>query len=158
MELIAQFGLFTGILVLLLVLAYSFLRNTNKIFLGLSIFFVWYSLLILWLNDTGLILRYAYLDRTGLITAYLAFPFLLIYSRNTFYPGRLWRVTDWILLIPAITYIIDFMPFFLLSAERKNAIWRENLRDPQRMFLAREGWLGSSGFHFVFIYIWMVLI
>ena len=111
MKLIAQFGLFNGILVLLLIFAYSIYRSINKIFLGLSIFFVWYSLLILWLNTTGLILDYAFLERTGLIAAYLAFPFLFIYSRNTFYPGKLWRLSDWLLMVPAIIYIIDLMPF-----------------------------------------------
>ncbi|HEY1872365.1 MAG TPA: hypothetical protein VGG71_14980, partial [Chitinophagaceae bacterium] len=127
MNLIAQFGLFSGILVLLLILGYSFFRTVNKIFLGLSLFFVWYSLLILWLNETGLILQYPTLQRTGLIAGYLAFPFLLIYSRNTFYPGRLWWKTDWILLLPAVIYVIDFMPFFLLPAKQKTIIWSENL-------------------------------
>jgi AraC-like DNA-binding protein len=111
-----------------------------------------------WLNETGLILHYPYLERTGVIAAYLACPFLFIYSRNTFYPGRLWRRRDWLLLIPALVYIIDFMPFFLLSAEKKNAIWRENLGNLKRMLLAREGWLGSSGFYFAFIYVWIFLI
>ena len=158
MELIAQFGLFNGILVLLLILIYSFRRSINKIFLGLSLFFVWYSLLIVQLNETGLILQYPFFERTGLLSAYLAFPFLFIYSRNTFYPGKLWRWFDWILLLPALIYIIDFAPFFFLPAEQKNAIWRENLSDYRKMLLAREGWLGLSGFHFTFIYIWVLII
>lgn len=158
MELIAQFGLFSGILALLLILGYAFRRNTNKVFLGLSLLFVWYTLLILYLNDTGLILQFAHLQRTGLITAYLAFPFLFIYSRNTFYPGKLWRGTDWILLIPALIYIIDFIPFFALSADNKNLIWKQNLANNQKMFLANEGLLGLPGFHFTFFYIWTIII
>jgi len=158
MELIAQFGLFSGILALLLILGYAFRRNTNKIFLGLSLFFVWYSLLILHLNATGLITQFPHFQRTGLITAYLGFPFLYVYSRNTFYPGRLWRKTDWILLIPALIYIIDFTPFFILSADQKNSIWKQNLANNQKMFLANEGLLGLAGFHFVFIYIWTTVI
>lgn len=158
MELIAQFGLFNGILVLVLIMGYSFFRTANKIFLGLSLLSVWYSLLIVWLNETGLILQFPLLQRTGLIAGYLAVPFLLIYGRNTFYPGRLWWKTDWILFLPAVIYIIDFMPFFLLPPEKKTAIWRENLDSFNRMFLAREGWLGSSGFHFVFLYVWIVVI
>ena len=121
MKLIAQFGLFNGILVLILIFAYSYYRVLNKLFLGFSLFFVWYSLLILQLNDSGLILEYPFLQRTGLITAYLAFPFLYLYSRNTFYPGKLWRKTDWLLLLPAIFYVIDLMPFFYDAPGREKS-------------------------------------
>jgi AraC-like DNA-binding protein len=158
MNLIAQFGLFNGILVLLLIIAYSFRRNRNKIFLGISIFFVWYSLLNLYLNATGLILQFPALLRTGLVAAFLAFPFLYIYSRNTFYPGKLWRSTDWILMLPALWYIIDLFPFFLMPANQKIAIWRENLANNKVMFQAREGWIGLSGFYFSFAYIWIGII
>ena len=158
MKLIAQFGLFNGILVLILIFAYSYYRVLNKLFLGLSLFCVWYSLLILQLNDSGLILQYPFLQRTGLITAYLAFPFLYLYSRNTFYLGKLWRKKDWILLLPAIIYVIDLLPFFLMPLEERNLIWRENLDDPKKMLLAREGWIGLAGFHFAFIYVWTAII
>ncbi|HEX6182158.1 MAG TPA: hypothetical protein VFZ47_12985, partial [Chitinophagaceae bacterium] len=158
MALIPQLGLFNGVLVLLLIIAYAFRRSINKIFLGLSLFFVWYSLLITYLNITGGILEYPHLQRTGLVAAYLAFPFLFIYSRNTFYPGKLWRAYDWILLLPALIYVVDLMPFFLLSAEEKNVIWRGNLANSQKMFLASEGWLGLGGFHFAFAYIWIAII
>ena len=158
MELIAQFGLFNGTLVLLLIIAYSFRRNRNKIFLGLSIFFVWQSLLVVYLNTTGLILKFPALIRTGLVSAFLAFPFLYIYSRNTFYPGKLWRNRDWILLLPAVWYVIDLMPFFLMPADQKIAIWRQNLANNERMFLAKEGWIGLSGFYFSFAYIWIAII
>lgn len=158
MELIAKFGLYNGSLLLLLILGYAFRRSINTIFLGLSFFFIWYTLLTDWLNITGLILNYSFLERTGLIAAYLACPFLFIYSRNTFYPGRLWRKTDWLFLFPALIYVIDFLPFFLLPAERKNAIWRENLGNLKKMLLAKEGWFGSSGFYFAFIYVWILLV
>ena len=158
MELIAQFGLFNGILALLLIIAYSFRRSVNKVFLGLSLFFVWYTLLLLYLNATELILQFPALLRTGILAAYLSFPFLYIYSRNTFYPGRFWRTSDWLLLLPALVYLIDLMPFFLLPAEEKIAIWRNNLADNRQMILAREGWLGIAGFHFTFAYIWIAII
>jgi len=96
MTLIAQFGLFNGILVLLLIMAYSFRRNRNinRIFLGLSVFFVWYTLFVVLLTLTKEILNYPAFHRTGIMSAYLAIPFLYIYSRNTFYPGKLWRNSD----------------------------------------------------------------
>ncbi len=158
MILIAQFGLFYGILVMVLILVYSTRHNKNKYFLGLSLFFVWYSLLIIYLNNTGQILKYPALQRTGVIASYLEFPFLFIYSRNTFYPGRMWKKTDLILLLPALIYIIDFMPFFLMPSEQKIALWHSNLANPERMFLADEGWLGLSGFHYPFIFLWIAFI
>jgi AraC-like DNA-binding protein len=158
MELIAKFGLYNGSLLLLLILGYVLRRSVNTIFLGLSFFFVWYALFVDWLNITGLILHYPIFERTGSIAAYLACPFLFIYSRNTFYPGRLWRKTDWILLVPALAYVIYFMPFFLLPAEQKNEIWRLNLGNLKKMLLLRDGWFGSSGFYFGFIYIWIFII
>ena len=144
MVLIAQIGLFYGILVLLLILAFAYRRNKNKIFLGLSLFFVWYSLFIVYLNLTGQILRYPSLLRTGVIATYLEFPFLYIYSRNTFFPGRAWHKSYWVLLIPAVLYIIDFMPFFMMNSEHKIALWHENLASKERMFQADEGWISST--------------
>jgi AraC-like DNA-binding protein len=137
---------------------YSFRRNRNKLFLGLSLFFVWYSLFVIILTITKEILNYPEFHRTGIVSAYLAFPFLYIYTRNTFYPGRFWRKTDWILLIPAIIYIIDFAPFFLTSSQDKISILRENLANNTRMFTAGEGWMGLTGVYFPFAYIWIAII
>src|SRR5689334_23606671 len=119
MKLVAQFGLFNGILILLLIVAYSIRGSRNRIFLAISLFFVWYTLLVVMLTITRQILEFPWLHRTGMITAYLAFPFLYIYSRNTFYPGRFWKKTDWLLLIPTVFYIIDFLPFFLMPTDQK---------------------------------------
>ncbi len=158
MKLIAQFGLFNGILVMLLIVAYAFRRSPNRIFLGLSIFFVWYTLLVVALTITKQILNYPGFHRTAIITAYLAIPFLYIYSRNTFYPGKLWRKPDWIFLLPAVVYLIDYMPFFILPAEQKIKILRENLESTARLISVREGWMGLSGLYFPFAYIWIATI
>lgn len=158
MQLIAQFGLFNGFLVLLLIIAYSFRRSINRVFLGLSIFFVWYTLLVVVLTITKQILNYPGFHRTAIITAYLAIPFLYIYSRNTFYPGKLWRKTDWIFLLPAVVYLIDYLPFFTLPADQKIAILRENLGSSARIFSAREGWMGLTHLYFPFAYVWIAII
>ncbi len=158
MELIAYFGLFNGTMVMLLIMAYSFRRSINRIFLGLSIFFIWYTLLVVLLTLTKQILNFPAIHRTGIITAYLAIPFLYIYSRNTFYPGKLWRKTDWIFLLPTLVYLIDYMPFFIMPAEQKIAILRENLTNSERMILTDEGWLGLTGLYFPFAYVWIAII
>jgi AraC-like DNA-binding protein len=158
MKLIAQFGLFNGLVVLLLIMAYSFRRSVNKISLGLSIFFVWYTLFVVVMTLTKQILHYPSFHRTGIISAYLAIPFLYIYSRNSFYPGKFWRNTDWIFLLPAVFYIIDYMPFFTMPAEQKIAILQANLESNERIFLAGEGWIGLNGLYFTFAYVWIAII
>jgi AraC-like DNA-binding protein len=45
-----------------------------------------------------------------------------------------------------------------MPLEERNLIWRENLDDPKKMLLAREGWIGLAGFHFAFIYVWTAII
>lgn len=158
MKLIAQFGLFNGLVVLLLILVYSFRRSRNRISLGLSIFFVWYTLFVVVMTLTKQILDYPGLHRTGIISSYLAVPFLYIYSRNTFYPGKFWRNTDWIFFVPAVFYLIDYMPFFMMPVEQKMVILRENLDSNKRMFLASEGWMGLNGLYFTFAYVWIALL
>src|SRR6478672_2160869 len=158
MELIAQFGLFNGILALILIIVYSVRSVRNRIFLGLSLFFVWYTLFVVVLTITKQILHYPYFHRTGIISAYLAFPFLFIYTRNTFYPGRFWRRQDWLFLIPTVVYIIDYMPYFLLPMHQKIAILQENISNTERMLLAGEGWMGLTGIYFPFAYVWIALI
>src|SRR5690349_10066439 len=110
MELITQFGLFNGIIVMLLIMTYSVRRSINRIFLGLSIFFVWYTLFVVYLTLTKEILHYPTFHRTALISSYLAIPFLYMYSRNSFYPGNLWRKTDWLFFLPVVIYLIDYLP------------------------------------------------
>jgi AraC-like DNA-binding protein len=159
MQLIAQFGLFNGFLVLLLIVAYSFRRSSrvsNRIFLGLSIFFVWYTLFVVVLTLTGQILNYPGFHRTGIISSYLAIPFLYIYSRNTFYPGKPWRKTDWILLLPAVVYLVDYLPFFTMPSGEKIAVLRQNLESNERIFLVGEGWMGLTGLYFS--YVWVAII
>jgi len=143
---------------LLLITAYSIRSSRNRIFLSLSLFFVWYTLFVVNLTITRDILQYPWLHRTGIISAYLAFPFLYIYSRNTFYPGRFWKKTDWLLLIPTIFYIIDFLPFFLMPTDQKIVIIQQNLGNNEKLLGAGEGWLGLKGFYFPFAYVWIAII
>ncbi|MFN5647049.1 MAG: hypothetical protein ACK458_05995, partial [Sphingobacteriales bacterium] len=130
MELIIQAGLYVGPVVFMVLFFMSARKNTNNIFLGLSLLCIWGALFINELHNSKRILDYPHLTRTGNIFAYLIYPFLYLYIRNTFYPGKIWQKFDYLLLLPALFYLVDMFPFFFLkSAAEKKAIAAENLSD-----------------------------
>jgi AraC-like DNA-binding protein len=152
--LIVQAGLYLGLPVILLLFFFSKKNSRNNLFLALSLFSIWYALLLNYLNRTELILQYPYLIRTGNTTTYLILPFLYFYTRNTFYPGVFWRKRDWLFFLPAIIYCIDLAPFFFSDSAYKIAVMKENLDNPRHMLLISEGWIKITGFHFIFRYLW----
>jgi len=157
-RLLPESALILGIIVILILFFYGIKNNRNNLLLALSVAVIWLSLGINHLNETGQILTYPALIRTGNIFAYLIFPALFIFSRNTFYPGNHWYATDWLFLVPSLIYIADMLPFFLSDADYKIAVMKANLGNPARMFNVAEGWIGFKGFHFVFRYLWSVFI
>jgi AraC-like DNA-binding protein len=108
------------------------------------------------LNQTNQILEFPWLIRTGNITGYLIVPFLYLYSRNTFYPGKFWHKNDWLFLLPAFIYFLDMIPFFVSSSEFKIAVMKANLANLSKMQMNSEGWIGIKWFHFIFRYLWAV--
>ncbi len=155
--LLIESGLILGIPVIILLFFFR-KKNRNDFLLALSLLNIWYTLMVSFLNQTQAILYYPYLIRTGNISLYLFFPFLYLYTRNTFYPGIHWRKRDWLFLIPSLFYIIDMMPFFLSDPAYKIAVMSANLKDPSRLFRVQEGWITMKGFHLVFRYIWALFI
>jgi AraC-like DNA-binding protein len=158
-ELIVETGLILGLLVMAILISFQKRnQNVNNYYLIFCLLNTWFSLFVNNLNATRLILEYPFLIRTGNITAYLIFSFLYLYTRNTFYPGRYWKESDIILLIPALFYVIDMLPFFFSSESYKIGIMKSNLDYPEKMFKVSEGWIAIKGFHFVFRYLWSLII
>nr|WP_214460626.1 AraC family transcriptional regulator [Flavihumibacter fluvii] len=155
---LSESALIVGIIVILILLFYGAKNNRNNLVLAVSVGTIWLCLAVSHLNATAEILLFPALMRTGNIFVYLVIPFLYIFSRNTFYPGRLWRPLDWLFLLPAIIYIVDLMPFFFSDSTYKVAVMKANLADRPRMFNVTEGWIAIKGFHFIFRYIWSVAI
>ena len=159
MELVIQAGLYVGPVVFTVLFFMSARKNPNNIFLGLSLLCIWGALFVNELNYSKKILDYPHLTRTGNIFAYLIYPFLYLYIRNTFYSGKIWQKFDYLLLLPALFYVVDMFPFFFLkSAAEKKAIATENLLDLSRMFQISEGWISIKGFHFLARYIFSILL
>lgn len=158
-NLIVEIGLILGVLVIAILIFFQRKnKNRNNYFLILTLSAALFSLLINHLNNTRSILEFPFLIRTGNISAYLIFPFLYLFTRNSFYPGRFWKNSDYLLLAPAIFYVVDMLPFFFSPADYKIAVMKANLDYPERMFRVSEGWVSIKGFHFIFRYLWSVLI
>src|SRR5664279_1419837 len=100
-------ALILGAITILFLLLFRSKSSRNNFFLALSLFIIWFSLLINYLNQSQLMMKVPFFFRTGNITGYLILSFLYIYARNTFYPGVFWRRQDFLFLIPCAFYIID---------------------------------------------------
>lgn len=146
-------SLVAGTIVILLLFFRRKLK-TNNWLLASSLLCVWYCLFINNLNASGDILKYPFLIRTGNITAYLIYPFLYLYFRNTFYPGLKGNWYYWLIYLPAFFYVIDMLPFYFAPSAFKIEVMAKNLANPKLMFTVSEGWLAPIGFHFIFRYLW----
>ncbi|HLO79515.1 MAG TPA: AraC family transcriptional regulator [Chitinophagaceae bacterium] len=156
-KLLVESSLILGVLVIILLLYYRKRSiNNSNVLLAVNIACITYLLFINHLNYSREMLNYPIFARTGNISGFLVLPFLYLYSRNTFYPGVRWRKVDWLIFVPAVFYIIDFMPFFLADPEYKSAVMKANLDDPSRMTRVGEGWIPFKGIHYVIMYFWSI--
>jgi AraC-like DNA-binding protein len=153
MEVMIQAALYSGPLVIIVLFSHAFRKNPNNAFLALSVLCVWYGLVVTRLMITRQIFNYPAMIRTGNIGGYLIYSFLYIYVRNTFYPGRLWRSADLLLLVPALIYVADMLPFFLAPANEKIAIFKESLSSLKKLHGVTEGWIHIKGLHFILRYL-----
>jgi AraC-like DNA-binding protein len=155
--------LFCGLLVIMVLWKFSGRSSSNNKMLALSLFFICYSLLINLFIYTGYIVEIPHFSRTAMIAGNLVMPFLYLYVRNSFYPGKLWREKDWWLLLPAIFYIIDLFPYFLLSGEEKVKMILVIFGNNQARWRIEEGWISPFWLNFVLLYsmavsLWVVIL
>jgi AraC-like DNA-binding protein len=153
MEILIQTAIYAGPLVIIVLFSHAFRKNPNNAFLAMSLLCTWYGILSTRLLLSRQIFDYPALIRTGNIGGYLIYPFLYIFVRNTFYPGRIWRTSDLLLLLPASIFVIDMLPFYFSPAEEKIAIFRESLSSLQKLQSFSEGWMKLKGFHFILRYV-----
>jgi AraC-like DNA-binding protein len=154
LELVIVTGLVSGALAILVLLFNSAKIHRNNIFLALSLFFIWYTTLILWITVNRQIFNVPYLYRTGALGGYLNIPFLYIFSRNSFYPGATWKKKDFYLLLPALFFVIDMMPMFLMPSEAKIPMIEQVLSSKEMFVNLNDGWITKSRFHIVFRFVY----
>jgi AraC-like DNA-binding protein len=156
--------LFCGLLVIMVLWKFSGRSSSsNNKMLALSLFCVCYVLLINQFIYTGYIVEIPHLSRTAIIAGNLVMPFLYVYVRNTFYPGKIWRDKDWWLLAPAVFYIIDLFPYFILSGEEKAKRLPVIFGDNHARWRVDEGWISPYWLQILLLYavasfLWVVIL
>lgn len=155
--------LFCGVLIILVLWTFGARNLSNNKMLALSLACVWYILLMNQFNITGFILQIPHFSRTAILAGFLALPLLYVYTRNTFYPGKICKRKDWWFLIPPAFYIIDLAPYFVLSAESKAKLMEPVFKDASMRMAVNEGWLAPNWVHYsvlysVAFYLWIGII
>jgi AraC-like DNA-binding protein len=113
----------------LVLLTYGVKKKSTSILLGLSFLFLSHAILLAGLIDSGLIIHFPNLFRTGNVAAliYSFLPFLYI-QYSLFQPK--FRIWHFIHFLPAMIFIIDFMPVFLMDTADKVTMISSQVNDP----------------------------
>jgi AraC-like DNA-binding protein len=122
--------------------------SSNKVLAASMLCIIW-SVVMYFLLETRLILIAPHFYRTGHAAALIAFPLFYLYVRQYVTQEHL-RRADLIHTIPLLIFLIDYAPFFLLSASEKTAIIQNDITDLKNINSFDEGWLSVPYFHYVF--------
>jgi AraC-like DNA-binding protein len=152
-DLFFNIGLIAGLMVSLVLLFYPRTSKNGNWLLGLSVLSLWYALLMTKLYQSGEVVDFPHLSRTGNIPAFLITPAFYLFTRFIFFRKRQLQKRDWIILLPVIFYLIDYIPYFVQTAEVKSEIIRTGQLE-NKHFVFAEGWLAPSWFHFYSRQIW----
>ena len=115
--------------------------------LCLSLFSLTYSIFLIFWFDSQYILHTVHLFRTGGIAGYLIVPSMYLYIIFTLNDKRKLRWRDTIHLLPALLYLVDYIPFFFTSAEVKKAILVDLFQSRQNVLFFQEGWFIPRNIH-----------
>lgn len=150
------FSIFTLSLISLLV---TFKRrkqgNEAGLFLSLYYWSLLLSLIIIFLVQTPYLAHVPHLFRTAQFFILLMMPFSYLYFRQTLHNKPL-GLRDLLHLLPLLVFVVDYIPFFILSGERKLEIWR-GLNHYRLNAGFKEGWFMPEGAHVVIRYASMLM-
>jgi AraC-like DNA-binding protein len=142
-----------GIALCLLSSIILFIYNKRKIsasnFLAAYFLTIAYGLFIILTISTKYIEVWPHTFRTGLLAYYLVSPFAYLYIKKIVEPSRSnWR--DLLCFLPALFFLIDYTPFFLLPSEAKLTILKDQLKNLNMLLSFNEGWITPRWFHQIF--------
>ncbi|MHC0443301.1 helix-turn-helix domain-containing protein [Flavobacterium sp. 3-210] len=139
------------VLVSILLIGYS--KKTKKYNILLSLFFLLlsYPCFILFLINTGFIKYMPHVYRTGIIAHLLYMPASYLYIRSVVSNKGLTKI-DFIHLIPALIYIVDYFPFFWLPGSEKIAFMQSKQLSKMVLYFYESRFF-IPGFYIVFKYV-----
>jgi AraC-like DNA-binding protein len=115
------------------------------IFLSLMYWSFFLSMLMGNFTGTELGNEYPHLIRLAQVFMLAYMPLSYLYIRQTLRPSPFsWR--DLLHFLPVVIYIIDYLPFFLSSAEEKRQV-NEALMNSGKLYTFNEGLFAPAGFH-----------
>jgi AraC-like DNA-binding protein len=106
---------------------------------------IWVNFLIV----SKLLVHWPFLFRTGSLLALLYVPLPFLYV-SFYIQKRTWRWYDFLHFIPALVFLVDFWPIFILSNQEKLALILKDLNDQNQYALLSESRIFPPGFHQTF--------
>ena len=141
----------TGLTISVVLSLFADLNNrSNKILLA-AMMSITASVAVGFIIETSLILDLPHFYRTREIAGLISYPLAFFYVRSVVLRTGL-QPSDFIHAAPVCLYIIDFMPFFVLSGHDKLQLIMADFYDYYKVNDFDEGWLTPAGFHFYFNY------
>lgn len=129
LDAIYLFATFLGFVVGLIGIFFGLRKNPNNLVLGLIYIFLGYISFIIWLVITGYFLEFPRLYRTGNLVGLIFIPFTYLYVRGST-TGKHFRFSDLVHFLPALVFIVDFWPIFMLETSEKLELIRSEIVDP----------------------------
>lgn len=129
----------------------SFKRRGNRELAGrfLVVYFwaYWYTMLVSYLLLYKYLISVPHLIRTGQLIVHLLFPASYVYVLQTLAPRRL-KWSDLLHFVPALIYLVDYFPFFILTGQAKIRLM-EQLDATQLRIGYAEGWFMPQYGHYI---------
>lgn len=140
---------FTGLLIGVLVITFGLRKNKANLLLGFSFLFLTLAVFLAWLISSGQMVRFPQIYRTGNIGGLLFAPLMYLYIRRVVRDQPLsWF--DLLHAIPAVIYIVDFAPVFLLPLQEKSRLIALEISDPATFTSYSQSRFFPDNFHGLF--------
>lgn len=137
-----------GFIAIIFLIHFKFTRKdfaANRLF-SFFLFCIGYTSFTLLLFSTKWILNVPHFARTGSLVLYLIYPSAYLYTRKIL-KQESWKWADLIHLLPALLYIIDLLPYFLLDGDQKRLKLLADYASG-KVYITTDSWLFSPYFHF----------
>lgn len=118
-----------GCLIGMLLIGNGYKKNSSNIILGFILICLSYIAFIAWLTHSGNFIHFPQLYRTGNLVSLLTIPFIFLYVQTVILSRKI-NPVDLLHLLPAVLYLVDFWPVFMLNPQEKLKLIESEISDP----------------------------